>query len=421
MKKSVVAVMRLTEITDRLKAIDKIETRSAEQDTEFTALEAEQTAVNAEYREAAKSEAVEEEEARLHPRDFTTTPEIREKLDLRSRSRFGRFMGSALLGRQLNGAEVEYRDSLGITDGIPMDIFEADRPRQLEIRADAATVAPAAASGAQPVAWSPFVFSDSIARSEMNVAMPPAQSGAWIEPGFSVALSADPKTKGSAQDSTAATVVGLTAKPARIAARLTIQLEDVYAIGSDGFEDALKQQARAALSDELDHQIIAGNDSGANLNGLLNQLNDPTSPTAIATFEQFISGVAGGIDGKWSHSLRELKVMTHPQVYKLALDKYRTTESTESAATYLSRELGSWKTSSRMPAKVSNISKVLMFRSGRPGLKTAVLPTYATLQVDDPYTDAASGQRHVTLSAIVGNKVLVTQSAAYQIAEFKVS
>ena len=302
-----------------------------------------------------------------------------------------------------------------------MDIFEADRPRMLETRADAATVAPAAASGAQPVAWAPFVFSDSIAQSELNVDMPPAQSGSWIEPGFSLALSADPKTKGTAQDSTAATVTGLTAKPARIAARMTIQLEDVYGIGSDAFEDALRQQARAALSDELDAQIISGNDSGANLNGLLNQLNDPTNPTAIATFEQFVAGVGAGIDGKWAHSLRELRVMTHPQVYKLALEKYRTTESTESAATFLARELGSWKTSSRMPAKLNNISKVLMFRSGRPGLKTAVLPTYATLQVDDPYTDAASGQRHFTISAIVGNKVLVTQTEAYRIAEFKVS
>ena len=379
MKKSVVAVMRLTEITDRLKAIDKIETRSAGEDTEFKALEAEQGVVNKEYREAATAEAKAEEELQLHPRDFTQAPEIREKLELRERSRFGRFLGASLLGRQLNGAEVEYRDSLGIYDGIPMDIFESDRPRQLETRADAATVAPAAASGAQPVAWAPYVFSDSIAQSELNVSMPPAQSGSFIEPGFSVALSADPKSKGSAQDSTAATVVGLTAKPARIAARMTIQLEDIYAIGSDGFEDALKQQARAALSDELDHQIISGNDSGANLNGLIAQLNDPTNPSAIATFEQFIAGVAAGIDGKWAHSLRELRVLTHPQVFKLALEKYRTTESTESAATYLARELGSWKTSDRMPPKASNVSKVLMFRSGRPGLKTAVLPTYATL------------------------------------------
>ena len=421
MKKSVASVMRLTEITDRLKAIDKLETRSAGEDTELASLESEQSKVNKEYREAATAEAKEEEEQQLHPRDFTQTPEVREKLELRERSRFGRFLGSALLGRQLNGAEVEYRDSLGIFDGIPMDLWEKDRPRQLEIRADAATVAAAAASGAQPMAWAPFIFSDSIAQSEMNVSMPPAQSGSWIEPGFSVALSADPKTKGTAQDSTAATVTGLTAKPARIAARATIQLEDIYAIGSDGFEDALKQQARAALSDELDHQIISGNDSGANLNGLINQLVDPSNPTAIATFEQFISGVAAGIDGKWAHSLKELRVLTHPQAYKLALEKYRTTESTESAATFLSRELGSWKTSSRMPAKVSNISKVLMFRSGRPGLKTAVLPSYSIIQIDDPYTDAASGQRHFTISAIVGNKVLVTQAEAYKLAEFKVS
>ena len=56
MKKSVSAVMRLTEISAKLKAIDKIETRSADQDAEYTELaklEAEQTVVNKEYREAA--------------------------------------------------------------------------------------------------------------------------------------------------------------------------------------------------------------------------------------------------------------------------------------------------------------------------------------------------------------------------------
>ena len=423
MKKSVAAVMRLTEITDKLKALDKIETRSAEQDAEYNALDTEQTKVNAEYREAAKSEAKEEEEARLHPRDFTQTPEVREKLDLRSRSRYGRYLSEALLGRPLSGgAEVEYRASLGIIDGIPMDIFEEDRPRVAEIRADAPTTAPAAASGSQSVAWAPHAFADSIAQREFNVSMPAAQSGAWIEPGFSAALTASAKAKGVKQDSTAATVVGLTAKPARIATRQTIQLEDIYSIGNDAFEAALKQQARAALSDELDNQLINGDGVSPNLTGLIKELGNPSgTPSSIATFEDLIEGIGAGIDGKWAYSLRDLRVMVHPDVFKLALEKYRTTESTESAATVLARELGSWKTSSRMPAKVSNISKAVTFRAGRPGLKTAVLPTYATLNIEDPYTDASKGQRHFTLTAIVGDKVLVTQTDAYFVSELKVS
>ena len=251
--------------------------------------------------------------------------------------------------------------------------------------------------------------------------MPAAQSGAWIEPGFSTPLTAGAKSKGTNQDSTAAVVTGLTAKPARVAARMTVQLEDIYSIGSDGFEDALKQQARGALSDELDNQIINGDGTGSNLTGLIKQLVDPTNPDAIATFDAFVSGVSAGIDGKWCHSLRDLRVMVNTDTFKLAMTKYRTTDSTDSAATFLARELGSWKTSSRMPDKVAHISKAVMFRSGRPGLKTAVLPVYATVNVEDPYTDAASGQRHFTLTSIIGNKVLVVQSAAYHVAEWKVS
>ena len=241
MKKSVTAVMRLTEISDRLAVLDKVETRSSAEDTELAGLETERTTVNKEYREAANAEAQVENDLRRHPHDFHVTPETREKLELRGRSRYGRMLAASLLGRQLDGAEVEYKSSLGIVDGIPLDLFEGDRP---EVRADAATTAPAAASGSQVSAWSPYIFADSIAQSELNIDMPAAGSGAWIEPGFSTALTAGAKAKSVNQDSTAAVVTGLTAKPARVAARMTIGLEDIYSIGSDEFEDALRQQAR---------------------------------------------------------------------------------------------------------------------------------------------------------------------------------
>ena len=139
MKKSVAAVMRLTEIADRLAELDKVETRSSAQDTEMSDLETEKGTVNSEFRDAAVAEEQAEAELRRHPRDFQQTPETREKLELRSKSRYGRMLARELLGRQLDGAEVEYRASLGITDGIPMDIFEQRSARGTRGRGDDGT------------------------------------------------------------------------------------------------------------------------------------------------------------------------------------------------------------------------------------------------------------------------------------------
>ena len=326
MKKSVVAVMRLTEITDRLKAIDKIETRSAGEDTEFKAsLEAEQT--KSSTRNTARRQRRRRrrrKKQRLHPRDFTSdTRGPREagsekQVAVWAVSERGTAGTSALRrGRsRVPGQPRHYRRLYRWT------FSRKASPRQLaEIRADAATTAPAAASASQSVAWAPHIFADSIAQREFNVSMPAAQSGAWIEPGFSCcALTASAKAKGVKQDSTAATVVGLTAKPARIATRQTIQLEDIYSIGSDAFEEALKQQARAALSDELDNQLINGDGVSPNLTGLIKELGNPAgTPSSIATFEDLIEGIGAAIDGKWSYSLRDLRVLVHPDVFKLAL------------------------------------------------------------------------------------------------------
>ena len=42
------------------------------------------------------------------------------------------------------------------------------------------------------------------------------------------------------------------------------------------------------------------------------------------------------------------------------------------------------------------------------------------MQIDDIYTDSASGVRHVTLHVLVGDKVLLVQAGAYALALFKV-
>ena len=90
------------------------------------------------------------------------------------------------------------------------------------------------------------------------------------------------------------------------------------------------------------------------------------------------------------------------------------------AADYLKLVTAGFWTNKRMPATASNIARGILYRTGRMGLRTACLPTWGSIAVDDIYTDAASAQRHFTMNVLVGDKVLVVQPAAYALAEFKV-
>ena len=207
--------------------------------------------------------------------------ETRERLSLRSRSRVGSFLTVAMRGREVSGPEAEYRAALEIPDGIPLDLWEADRP--VESRQDAAPPAPAAGTGVNLRPVLPYVFTPSLA-GDLMVDMPSAQSGAYSEMVITSPLTAGPREKGTARASTGATLTAATTTPRSITARLNLTAEDVAAVGTDSFEAALRQNLSMALSDQLDEQLVNGDAAGQNLAGFLNQLADPDALGAVATW-----------------------------------------------------------------------------------------------------------------------------------------
>ena len=75
------------------------------------------------------------------------------------------------------------------------------------------------------------------------------------------------------------------------------------------------------------------------------------------------------------------------------------------------------------PASGANnkIADSIVHRRGRPGLRTAVHPVWASLQIDDIYSDSASATRHISTHVLVGDRVLIVQPDAYARASFKVA
>ena len=372
--------------------------------------------------------AIAADDAATPPGDPVIDSEVRERLELRGRASFGRYLHAALTGAQISGAESEFQAACKVP-GIPLDLFEQDRP--VEVRADAASGVPATGAGATLAPIQPFVFSQSIAPM-LGIQMPSVGSGAYSEMTISTALSAGAKNKGTKQDSTAAVLTPATATPRSIRGRLTLNLEDIAAIGQANFESALRQNAQAVVSDALDSQIITGNGTAPNLDGLINQLTDPTNPSAVAKFDAFVASFADSIDGLWAPTMMDLGMVVNVDTYRLAAKSYRdrvidtgsrggVSLGDKTAADYLRAYTGGFWTNKRMPATASTIARGIVHRKGRMGLRTACLPTWGSIAVDDIYSDSQSGQRHFTLNILVGSKVLLVQPDAYGLVEFKVA
>ena len=421
MLKSHAAALKLSEIREKLNALNAVVEPTDAEQTEERELLAAQKTTETEYREALTAES----EAETQP--TTADPELRERVELRRKSRLGAFILAHLQGREPNGPEAEYRSALGVTGGIPVDLFE----REPEIRADAASVAPATGLGSTLAPIQPALFAPSIA-PRLGIDMPTVGSGAYSEARISTPLTAGAKVKGAAQESTAAVLTTVTANPRAITGRLTLQLEDIALIGQDNFEAALRSNLQMALSHEYDGQTVNGNGTAPNVNGLIKQLTDPANPTEIAGFDDYLQSFSDAIDGLWASELREIAIVANVDAYKRSARTFRDfTKETNTAAAaargavsfadYAKANTAGWWCNSRMPATAANIARGIVHRRGRAGVRTAVHPVWNSITIDDVYTDAASRQRHVTMSVLVGDKVILVQPAAYALAEWKVA
>ena len=314
---------------------------------------------------------------------------------------------------------------------IPLELFEpAPGP---ELRADVVTAAPGTVGvNLQPI--QPALFAPSIA-PRLNIEMPEVPSGTYASATISTSLTAGAKEKGDAAESTAAAMTVTTSGVKRVSARLSVTLEDIEAIGQANFESAMRENLSMALSAEYDDQVINGNGTAPNLTGLIKRLTDPTDPTDIADFDAFVDAFAGGIDGLWSSTMKEIAIVCGVDTYKLSAKTFRDKEINESganmnragvslgdisAADYLMAHTAGWWTNSRMPVKATNIQTAILCRKGRTGVRTAVCGHYNKVSIDDIYSDSASATRHLTMHVLLTD-LIVVQPGAYGRVDFKVS
>ena len=364
-------------------------------------------------------------------REAAPDAEMRERLELRSKAQLSNFFLAAVRGRAVTGAEAELQDAAGCgSGGIPLELWDvAPRVEQRDVTPAPGTV------GVNLDRIRPQVFANSIA-PRLGIDMPRVMSGTYASATISTSQSASPKAKSAAIAATAGALTVTTATPKRISARLELSIEDIAAVGQENFESILRENLSLALSDALDNQIVNGDrpdspsgDQVAQLEGVFSRLTDPTAPTAVADFDAFAASHAGGVDGLWANTIKDVSIVCGPATYVLASKTFQSATNYKgemSAAAYAMGHTGGFWTNKRMPAAASTIQPAILYRMGRSmmggagAMRTAVCPHWNEVGIDDIYSGSAKGERYFTLHVLIGDVILVQPDAYAQVA-FKVA
>ena len=375
----------------------------------------------------AATVAVEDEERDAQTRNaIEPDGELRERRELRGRASLVEYLMARLQGRMVAGAEAELAQAAEIRDGaIPIELW--DTPDTIERRADAATGAPGTV-GVNLDRIRPAIFASSIA-PRLGIEMPRVASGTFASATISTSLTAEAKDKGAAEDATAAAFTVTSVTPKRISARLAIAIEDVAAVGQQNFESILRENLSLVLSDQLDDQAINGDGTAPNLTGIFQRLTDSADPTAVADFDAYAAAHAGGVDGLWANTIKDVMIVVGPATYQQASRTFQTATNYKgemSAAAYAMMNAGSFWTNERMPDAASSIQQAILYRKGRSmmggagAMRTAVCPHWNEVGIDDIYSGSASGERFFTMHVLLGDVILV-QPAAYSQISFKLA
>ena len=325
----------------------------------------------------------------------TGDPELREKAELRSRARVSDFLVARLRGQPVTGASLEYSQAEGCEGAIPTSLL-----REPETRADAATPAPAT-HPTTPNMIQSFAYPMPI-HEYLGVQVVSQTEGDAAYPVVTTALTGGMAAVGVAADSAAAALtVTKHAADRRLQTRLTLRREDLAAYPA--IEAALKMNLAQEQENTLDDQVLTGDDSSPNLDGLQHQVAVTAEGTST-TFDLAVGKVAALVDGLYAPDLKAIRLVVNPAVAAWMMKSFRSTAAqggeNETLWSYLSRELGGLRASARMPASASNVGWCIAHRMGVPG-QLGVVTNWGGITIEDIYSDSKSGLIHCTAVLIV--------------------
>ena len=321
-------------------------------------------------------------------REGSEGAEVRE---LVRRSSLGAYISEAVNQSPLSGSspESELRKELLGESAQPGTLpWAVLAPEALEVRTDAETsIGSGVALPSRQNQILGRVFSASaLDFLRVRTTSVPTGTAAW--PVLSSGTTAVQASAGAAVDAVAATFVATAIEPVRLSARYLFRIEDLSKL--QGMEESLRVDLRGAVADAMDAQVIAGNGTAPNVNGLTNALTAPADPSNVFTWVDAVRAVASQVDGKFASTPAQVRTLVPPALYASLAVSLHATASVSAAARYIESISGGIRVSANLPALASNIGTALISKTAQAG---SVAPVWEGLSlIRDPYTGAASGQ-----------------------------
>lgn len=413
--------LRLSEIRQKLNELSGKDELTAEERAEMDTLSNEYSEKETEYRAGVIAEAEDLEQrdadAKAGANGDGETAERRALLD---KAMLSTYMGHAVAGTPVAGAEAELNAALEIRGGggamVPWQVL--DHPGIAERRDDApsTTAALGGPTSQRPILQRLF-GRDILAALGVRIDSVPSGLSEWplltggVAPG-------EVAEAGAAADAVAPTFDTHSLKPKRLSGRYAFTYEHAAQVA--GIEASLRRDLADAVRSRMSYQSINGTGAGAQVTGFLARLADPTDPTAEATYADYASVHASAVDG--IHAVMESEVSS-----VLGVDTYRHAAgvfqagSGESGTEALDRRSASCQASSYIPSPAANIQTAIL-HAGRDAMRgDSIAAMWPALElIRDPYTKAGEGEVSLTWITL-WDAYVAFRADAYKRVDFKLA
>ncbi len=373
------------------------------------------------YRAALLAEEEEDRKAA----DGDPNAEGNKLRQLETRASVAAFMAEAVTGKDVAGAEAEYRAELmgdaAAAGYLPIRLLMTDEVRHLsgqpvEHRAVTPVAADAIGLGSQADIL-PRIFQRSVAGA-LGVAMPSVPMGVRTWPTMTSGTSATMQEPSGEQAAEAGAFTGRELGPKRLTGSYEFRVEDMQLLR--GLEDTLRRDLRMVISDQMDFQIIQGDAAGASVAGFMSGvahtgIADPAAPGAGAfDYDDFRAAFTAGVDGFYSYALGDIRAVIGPGTYGRCETRYRANNTDDTVYAVMARQAGGLRVARRMPASdAGKVEDAIFSRAAFPGT-TAVAPVWEAVQlIRDPYTKAQSGEVRITM-LMLWNFAVIRAEAFYR-------
>lgn len=393
-------MIRQSELTETINRLRGVETRSAEQDTELTAAEREWSDVQRDLRTALADDGA--------PSD---AGETRERREIRARSTLAGYLTAYGQGLPASGAEAEWLAAEECAQTmIPLSMLVEPETRAVSPGPTATDTITTTAATQHPV------FERTVA-PYVGIEMPTVGGGQANYPYLSTSTTGGYVEKGAAVPETEAAYMVRTATPKRAGAAFAYSIHDAALYPP--LESDLRRDLSSVVADVLDNAMLNGDGQGANCNGVLNQLTDPTAPADVITFDTAVAAYMDHVDAKYAIDESGVRMLVGTATYRKLGSLMRGTDSTMPAASWLRQHTGGLRASNRIAAPASNVQQAVVVRDSPD--RRAICPVWRGLEyIRDPYSDAKKGEVRTTVNILLGD-VAILRPDAYDQTAFKVA